>query len=242
MREGEERHFPGGYASHRKMFTRGGYYFEWLMKHDFVKKVGKSIFVHAGMDLGKEWTLQPIEEINRKAKEELETFLEARDELAKIHLDHPFLSFAQLLELSRMKEGNVEKQFEKVQNLFRGILARVIFSRALATSDDSDSYNKRLMEQLLSYHRAQRVVVGHTVVLDGISLKYLSKKSKTHGLVMIDTGMSSYYGGPPQALEIFEETTPKGVLSDIRIIELNQEGLFRVSGVFRPTINLNLSF
>lgn len=49
---------------------------------------------------------------------------------------------------------------------------------------------------VLAAYGAKRIVVGHTPNLKGIQLLYGGK------LVTIDTGNSSYYGGPPSYLEI----------------------------------------
>jgi len=52
------------------------------------------------------------------------------------------------------------------------------------------------LAQVLAYHSAKRLVVGHTPSIKGI------RASANGQLVQIDTGISSYYGGPRSFLEI----------------------------------------
>jgi hypothetical protein len=59
---------------------------------------------------------------------------------------------------------------------------------------------------VLAAYGAKRIVVGHTPNLKGIQILYGGK------LVTIDTGNSSYYGGPPSYLEIVgDRLTPRVV-------------------------------
>lgn len=52
------------------------------------------------------------------------------------------------------------------------------------------------LAQVLAYHGAKRLVVGHTPSIGGIRV------SASGQLVQIDTGISAYYGGPRSFLEI----------------------------------------
>lgn len=67
-------------------------------------------------------------------------------------------------------------------------------------SRDPDPEACETLRQVLDSLEARRMVVGHTVQPEGIT-------SACDGMVWrVDTGMSSYYGGPLQVLEIVEDS------------------------------------
>lgn len=67
-------------------------------------------------------------------------------------------------------------------------------------SRDPDPEACETLRQVLEALEARRMVVGHTVQSEGIT-------SACDGMVWrVDTGMSAYYGGPLQVLEIVEDS------------------------------------
>ena len=77
-----------------------------------------------------------------------------------------------------------------------GILSSTgpVWFRGLAT--DRGSAITRVLEEALSTNRADFIVIGHTVSIEGISTRFRGR------VVMIDTGMSECYGGSAQYLQI----------------------------------------
>ena len=79
---------------------------------------------------------------------------------------------------------------------YRGLITR----EPKATQNPAGPAPRPSIEQelatVLGAYGAERIVVGHTPNLKGIQILYGGK------LVTIDTGNSSYYGGPPSYLEI----------------------------------------
>ncbi len=77
-----------------------------------------------------------------------------------------------------------------------GILSSTgpVWFRGLAT--DRGSLITRVLEEALATNRADFIVIGHTVSIEGISTRFRGR------VVMIDTGMSECYGGQAQYLQI----------------------------------------
>jgi hypothetical protein len=60
---------PPGFAEHRAAFAPGGVYGKWLRSHNAVIKIGRTLFVHAG--LGPKYADWPIDRINDQIRAEL---------------------------------------------------------------------------------------------------------------------------------------------------------------------------
>ena len=63
-------------------------------------------------------------------------------------------------------------------------------------SDDPDASDCEMLDQTLKALGAKRMVVGHTVHIDGV------RSACDDKVWMIDVGMAAHYGGSPAALEL----------------------------------------
>jgi len=72
--------------------------------------------------------------------------------------------------------------------------AGVLWTRSLARDDPEDL--EEGLESALGFYGARAVVAGHTVFKDGIQVRCGGR------VILIDVGMSSYYGGPAACLVI----------------------------------------
>jgi hypothetical protein len=79
---------------------------------------------------------------------------------------------------------------------YRGLISRDPKVNEMPAGGPARPPIEQELTTVLAAYGAKRIVVGHTPNLKGIQLLYGGK------LVTIDTGNSSYYGGPPSYLEI----------------------------------------
>ncbi len=79
---------------------------------------------------------------------------------------------------------------------YRGLISRDPKVTEIPSGGSPRAPVEQELQTVLTAFGARRIVVGHTPNLNGIQILYGGK------LVTIDTGISSYYGGPPSYLEI----------------------------------------
>jgi hypothetical protein len=79
---------------------------------------------------------------------------------------------------------------------YRGLVTRDPKATEIPATGPPRPAIEQELTTVLSAYGARRIIVGHTPNLAGIQLLYGGR------LVTIDTGNSSYYGGPPSYLEI----------------------------------------
>jgi hypothetical protein len=197
-----DRYFPRGYFAHRRAFSRKGKIGRWLLEHEFVKKIGNTLFLHAG--ISPRYARLSAKDINRMLREDLKTFFDTVEELSARDVFDPDLGFAELFSLisSERKAGGpdpqIEPLFAKLEKLNRSSLLLAsdgpIWYRGLAENDEQAFADS--VEQILELQKVERIVVGHT------QPKSLRIEGRFGGsVILIDTGMNQKsYGGRPSAL------------------------------------------
>ncbi len=145
--------FPAGYLEHRLAWAPTGFVGKWILKHNAIERIGRTLFVHGGVSGA--YADASIEDINRRVRDALSG---AGD--AAILTD------------------------ENSPLWYRGY------------ADDEGAGVAQLLDRVLENFDVDRVVVGHTPALDGIAVR------AGGGVLMIDTGVSAYYGGVRSWLEI----------------------------------------
>jgi Calcineurin-like phosphoesterase len=164
---------PLGWVEHRLAWGPSGELGQWASRNPAVVKIGGTLFVHGG--LSAEYSRIPLDELNRRVA----AAMAAGDDSPKSVLSDPL--------------GPL---------WYRGLVGRDADAEAERTENTRASpaaprptIDQELTEVLAAYG-AQRMVIGHTPILSGITI--------TNGgrLARIDTGISRFYGGPLTWLEI----------------------------------------
>jgi len=152
-------------------------YGKWLLQKNAVIKINDVIFVHAGIN--EEFSTWKLQDINATLRSELEFFR------------------------GRMRNP---------QSVPRAFKPKIVYNpdgplwyRGLAYMDETSSQNE--VNHILANLGARAIVVGHTYSRAGGNSPTVSREigsvSRFHNRVfIIDTGISSVYGGVPSALII----------------------------------------
>ena len=209
----------GGETAYRAAFAREGRYGRWLRRRPVILNLDGTVFMHAGIDLN--YSTDSIDELNRRARRQIEEFDDGRrwlEDQGLVPPSAPLLAVVQAAraEIERFNATGDRPMLDKARAGARRVLpvANIgassllhgegpLWFRGLATWPDAEGAVR--MEALLKHHRVKRFVTGHTVQTGGrISERFNGT------LFLIDTGMLNgrfFPAGRPSALEI----TPAGV-------------------------------
>lgn len=202
-----EEHYPPGFFAYRKEFSSEGRYGEWLLEQPIVVVINDVAFVHGG--LSPSLLAVSPDEINQRALQELDAFLDGRKDLTRLGVIREETSFTELLTMvrdvsQRMEAGqrftpHVENAVREIEEALNGLVfdpEGPLWYRG--TSLDTGPEAERIVGQVLRHLGAERAVVGHTPTLTGRVVSRFDGR-----VVRLDTGMlSSHYGGRASALII----------------------------------------
>lgn len=205
----------GGEAAMRQAFGPDGQYGRWLRSKPVIAPLDDTIFMHAGISPA-ESTLS-INELNSRAKRELEAWDAGVRLLVKQKLVPPAPEFSQAAEAARVEierlnglaaAGNVPPDAPQVAALLLPVAN--IGGSSLYRPDGplwfrgydnwTDDEGAPLAAGLLKRYKVRRFVTGHSVQRDG-----RIRERFGGALFLIDTGMLGrpyYPGGRPSALII----------------------------------------
>ena len=165
-------HTPLGMLAHNRAWAPGGELARWAEQLPAVVQIGKTLFAHGG--LSEERTREPIDVLNARYRYALgENPLTDRSVL-----EDPLGPL--------WYRGNVMR--EPVAAPVEGTDAAMVPAPRLGRAEE--------LELVLARYGAHRLVVAHTPSLQGIAAELGGR------LIRIDTGISSYYGGPASYLVI----------------------------------------
>ena len=213
---------PPGFFEYRDAFGPDGTYGRWLRAKPVAARVGDSILLHGGLDPTREPTA--LEEINKGARRELETYDRYREQLVERGIILPFFTFQETIAAIQQElnywltllapEGppapnsNVRVDREDREHL--AMLAETqglrvwsvieengpVWFRGFARWDEDTGLP--LARSLTERYGVARIVVGHTIPPNRLITKRFGDR-----VFLIDTGMlTGYYSGRASALEI----------------------------------------
>ncbi len=207
---------PMGLMEYMDAMGPKGVYGSWLREKDTVTLIDGTLFMHAG--ISPELAKQPIDEINRTVHEDIERSDRWRDYLIENHVILPFFTGAGAINAARdwvkMEEehiadgariGDREKRLlqklpEFIDFSFGSLIASngPLWFRGFARWSEEEGQSH--VDELLTFHKADRIVCGHTPQKKGITKRFHDR------LFLIDTGMLSsvYKGGKASALEFHQ--------------------------------------
>lgn len=167
---------PLGMLAHRRAWSPGGELGSWASGLPAVVRIGATLFAHGG--LSEERTREPIKALNARYR----YALGADPATDRAVLEDPLGPL--------WYRGNVMRQPAPVETADE------------ETGDDDTPRLGRVeeLELVLSRYGARQLVVAHTPSMTGIVAELGGR------LIRIDTGISSYYGGPATYLEIVGDT------------------------------------
>jgi hypothetical protein len=207
--------YPRGWIARWQAFAPDGRYGAWVLERPTAVLLDGTLFVHGGISPGD--AAREPDELNETISRELREYVVARNELIVRGLLNPLQSYethaihARSL-LASVKSAREEaraqgreyegppgvEEVERYVSLLNMTVLRPdgpLWTRELATLDREEL--EALVDEIQTVLGIERIVVGHTPMLDG------RIRSRAGGRVfLIDTGMSPYYGGRPTALEI----------------------------------------
>jgi len=154
-----EQRIPLGYVEHRMAWSAGGDFGKWVLEHNAVIKINRTLFVHGG--IGPELLGRSISEINEQIRAEL-----------------------------KAGETGVPGLAESEQG--------PLWYRGLASNDETTEAPH--VDALLAFYDVDRIVIGHTPGYGTIVPRFGGK------VLMIDTGISTYYGAHLASLVIEGDT------------------------------------
>jgi hypothetical protein len=199
---------PPGYIEYRAAFAPGGRYGKWLRTKQVAVRVDDAIFMHAGIDPA--WPARNIDEINRRARDEMRDWDEAVRWMEDEDLALPFATLRELQAAAEAEQGRLAASPSRTPRDMRAIRSTAIILNVGATSliaptgplwfrgfnTWTDDEGAPLLAELLRRHKARRFVVGHSVQPDG-----RIRERFGGGLFLLDTGMV-FPKGRASALEI----------------------------------------
>jgi len=198
--------FPPGYFAHREAFSPQGKYGQWILKRPVLHREARALFLHGG--LSPRFATIPLEEIDRRVKEDLLKYLETVGELERLGVFDSALGFTELLMLigEERRAGRVDPKlagpFRIIDRLMDGIGFAEdgpLWYRGLAM--EREERIRRLVGDILKAHEVDRIVIGHTQP-DNLQIEARCGKR----VFLIDTGMNQeVYQGRPSALVLFPD-------------------------------------
>ncbi len=204
-RRGVSWHFPPGYVAHRRFFSPEGRYGKWLLAHEAIIKVGRSLFLHAG--LGPRFGKTPFRRLRQTFRAELGEYYQLLDDLIQLGVFHPMLGDNDLYFLldAEQKAGRMDPKVRALADRYSRLRNGAVFAedgpiwyRGLAQT--SERALGGTLDEILELQEVDRIVVGHTRPSDNrIQFRFDER------VLLIDTGMNqAYYRGHPEALEILD--------------------------------------
>ena len=210
---------PQGYVEYREALGPKGIYGAWLRRKDVATEHGGSIFMHAG--IAPDRTPAKIDDLNDRVRSEVHRLDQFVQRLVDAKLALPFFTLQEVLGVASHEIGAANTLIaaarERGEELDRSRLnvplltdAQEILKIDQWTSIDPggalwyrgfsqlpDDPSGGPFAPLLARYGAKRFVTGHTPQSDRrITVRYGGR------IVLIDTGMLSYYRGRASALEI----------------------------------------
>lgn len=158
-REQWEQRIPLGYVEHRIAWSASGDFGKWVLEHNAIIKIDRTLFVHGG--IGPELLGRSIREINEQIRAEL-----------------------------KAGETGIPGLAESEQG--------PLWYRGLASNDEVSEAAH--VDALLAFYDVDRIVIGHTPGYGTIVPRFAGK------VLMIDTGISAYYGAHLASLLIEGDT------------------------------------
>ncbi len=209
---------PPGFLEYVEAFGPSGRYGEWLRTKDAIAKVGRTVFLHGG--LNPEWALAPIDDMNRRVRAELARFDAHTRRLVARGVILPFFTFDETLDAAtveldwwaaRLQPGAGEPVVftEEDREYLRDVIDLLQSGAWSIVSPDgplwfrgfaqwTDEQGRQGIDELLARYGADRFVVGHSPTAVGRVVPRFD-----HRVFLIDTGMlAEVYMGRASALEI----------------------------------------
>jgi len=190
---------PPGWLEYNQALSPDGRYGSWLRERPVAVLIGEVVFVHGG--LGPALAGLSVDDINRRVREEMRSFDEARKYMIDNHIVHPTAGRDAMLVAYRQLE-TPDPALDLLANVSSWYLLSAdgpLWFRGAARWDEATQ--GAAMAEILAGVGAKRMVVGHTPRKDGrIQVRFSGR------VFLIDTGMlsSHYKDGRPSALEISE--------------------------------------
>lgn len=206
---------PLGFIEYRQALSPGGRYGRWLRGRDIVASVGDSLFLHGG--IGPAHATARVQELNRRARQEIAAFDDACRLLVERGYALPFSTLDETLQAARAAlDSTREEVGSRGKKSALGTRDRrtlevlltigswsivnpdgPVWFRGLATGNPEQLAAH--VRALLDRHHVRRVVIGHSVP----STMRITPRFESR-VILIDTGMlaSHFRGGRASALEI----------------------------------------
>ena len=204
---------PPGYFEYMQAMGPEGEYGKWIMQMPVVTKIGDTIFMHAG--ISPQYMEMSLDEINELHWQEIGTFVENREQLAKQKVIPWFYNLYEINQALVYQSQNPpleEYRNSKQAKLIAKAAADLNRMQAILLQDSPLWYRgytnlgeaelEQHLDDLEKAYGAHRFVVAHSPMATG------SIQERLDGRVfLIDTGMlAAYYKGRPSALEIDQGT------------------------------------
>ncbi len=170
-RDSFDARFPLGYVEHRFAWAPNGEIGEWVLQHNAVIKINRSLFLHGG--LGPELLGTDLDTINATIRDELGGNLGEEQGLSEVDYGPLW---------------------------YRGL------------AQNPEYMEQAHVDALLSFYDVDRIVIGHTPGAGTIVPRFDGK------VLLVDTGMSAYYGGYVASLEILQ-TDGQATLTNLQLGE-----------------------
>ncbi len=204
--EFEER-YPRGFIALRKAFSQGGEIGDWLLQQPFVIRINDRVYMHGGID--KDGAQENIDDLNRRLKGELKTFLDNMDNLRAAGVMPWYVSYHDRLGfLNARAEEHLAANPRQAAPWFTPMKEVFEAQQAFVFSDDSPNWYRGTAlchpysesfntERFLKRVGAKQLVMGHTPTRGEV-------QARMDGLaIRLDTGMlKSVYKGRASALVI----------------------------------------
>ncbi len=226
---------PPGFFEYMDALGPDGTYGRWLRAKPVVARVGDSIFLHGGLHPAREPT--DLDEINKGARRELESYDRYMEQLVERGIILPFFTFEETTAARQQEliywltlvnpegppapDGGVAPRREDLEYLRMLVQAQEmrfwsvieedgpVWFRGFARWDDDEGLPQA--RSLTERYGVARIVVGHTIPATRLITPRFGNR-----VFLIDTGMLvGYYTGRPSALEI-EGTQVTAVYLDRR--------------------------
>jgi hypothetical protein len=166
--------FPLGRIEHDVAWSPKGEIGKWVLTHPAIAKIDGNLFVHGGLSV--ETVARPMDEVNDEVREAL--IAQPADASTILTDEYGPLWY----------RGNVVREPVPASTLSPD-------GPGESAPPERPSREEELAIVLKAYH-ARRLVVGHTPDLNGI------EASGDGRLIRVDTGITSYYGGPRSYLAL----------------------------------------
>lgn len=212
-RDGWMAAHPSGFIEYRAAFAPNGRYGKWLRQKPVALQLGGTIFMHAGID--PQWPAESIDDINRRARDEMRAWDDAVRWLEQQDLILPFSTLREVVGAAEAEHARLivlqspDLDDQRALQAVRAVLTVGTTSLVAANGPLwyrgfnawTDEEGAPLMADLLRKHKARRFVAGHSVQSDG-----RIRERFGGGLFLIDTGMV-FPKGRASALDIVDGKT-----------------------------------